>query len=582
MKPIKFILKWGFFFSIWIAVFAAIALFYYFQGLPTLSDLEKEAGKQLVRINYSNDNLIANRGEIYASEVNYYELPQNLINAVIATEDRRFFSHSGIDVFGISRAFYVNRKAGRIVQGGSTITQQLAKMLFLSSQRTVKRKIQEILLAFQLERHFTKEQIITFYLNRAYFGSGNYGVGSAAKYYFSKDVSQLNLNESAMLAGILKSPAKFSPKNNRKKAEERANVVLKAMIDAGFLGEENLSELDYDPNYVSYHAQRFYFADFVYDQFDEFLEKKNYAEKSVTVTTTLDEKIQTKLEEVLANFIEINSKKLGKSQISVVIMKKDGAVLGMSGGNDYQQSQFNRAVYSKRQPGSAFKIFVYLAAFERGLSLNDVFEDKKINVGTWLPENYEKRYLGEVDVTQAFADSLNSVAIQIGRKVGENAIIEMARDSGIISKISKNDPTIALGTSEVSLFELTASYATIANDGVPVIPYFIRKMENDLGYELYVRKTSGFEPVISKESIANMKKLLRAVVKNGTGKNADVADNIYGKTGTSQNFRDAWFIGFNDNYVVGVWIGNDDNSPTNKITGGLLPAKLFGKIIKEI
>ena len=582
MKVLKFILKWGFFFSIWIAIFSAIALFYYFQGLPTLNDLEKEAGKQLVKINYSNDNLIANRGDIYANKTGYYELPQHLVNAVVAIEDRRFFSHIGIDVFGIARAFYANQKAGRVVQGGSTITQQLAKMLFLSPNRTLKRKIQEILLAIQLERHFVKEQIISFYLNRAYFGSGNYGVASAAKYYFSKDVAQLNLNESAMLAGILKSPTRYSPKNNRRRSEKRANIVINAMIDAGFLGQQDISQLSDDPHYVSYRAQRFYFADFAYQQFDDFLDYENDPKNALSITTTLNERIQSKLEDSLAKFIEKNHKKLGKSQIAILVMQRDGAILAMSGGNDYQKTQYNRAVKSKRQAGSAFKTFTYLAAFEKGLQLDDLFEDEEINIGSWVPKNYNKKYHGQVDTKQAFAHSLNSVAIKIGRKVGEEAVIDMAYKMGITSKIAKNDPTITLGTSEVTLLEMVRSYATIANDGSPVIPYFITKIENELGNKLYKRQSSGFGPIISQESLYNIKEVLRAAVKSGTGRNANVEDNIYGKTGTSQNFRDAWFIGFDDRFVIGVWIGNDDNSPTNKITGGSLPAKLFGQIIDRI
>ena len=582
MKFFKFILKWGFFFSIWIAIFGIIALFYYFQGLPSLGDLEREGNKQLVQIDYSNENLITNRGGVYISEVAYYELPQNLINAVIATEDRRFFSHHGVDLFGIARAFSANKQAGRIVQGGSTITQQLAKMLFLSSDRNFKRKIQEILLAFQLERQFSKEQILAFYLNRAYFGSGNNGVASAAKFYFGKDISQLNLNESAMLAGILKAPTKYSPKNNRKAAEVRAGIVLKAMIDAGFLNEENLAELDSDANYTAYHAQRFYFSDFVYGQFPEFLESKVDDEKLIKITTTMDEKIQKNLEDVLDEFTQKNSKKLGKSQISVVIMKPDGAVLGMSGGNDYQQSQFNRAVFSKRQPGSAFKTFVYLAAFEKDLKVDDVYEDRPVNIGTWLPENYENRYMGSVTVKRAFADSLNSVAVQIARKVGSEAIIQMAHKCGIISEIKRNDSTIALGTSEVSLYEMTAAYATIANEGVPVIPYTILEIKNNDDSVLYKRQSSGFEPVISKGAIQDIKEVMHEVVSRGTGKNVKTARDVYGKTGTSQNFRDAWFVGFDDRYVIGVWIGNDDNSSTDKITGGSLPAQLFGKIMEAI
>jgi len=582
MKFFKFILKWGFFFSIWVAIFAAIALLYYFQGLPSLSDLESKDGKQVVQINYSNGNRITNRGEIYTSEVSFYELPPHLINAVVATEDRRFFSHFGVDVFGIFRAYIVNHKAGRIVQGGSTITQQLAKLLFLNSQRTFKRKIQEILLAVQLERHFTKEQILTFYLNRAYFGSGSYGVGNAARHYFGKDVAQLNLNESALLAGVLKAPSKLSPRNNHELAENRANVVLKSMIEAGFLDEKNLSELDRDPNYKIDHSQRLYFADFVYEQFPEFLAKADLQQKVISINSSLDEGIQENLEEILNKFAEKNSKKLGKSEIAVVVMGKDGAVLGMSGGKDYQKSQFNRAVYAKRQAGSAFKTFVYLAAFENGAQTDDVFEDKKINIGTWLPENYESRYLGEVTLQQAFANSLNSISIQLARKVGGSAIANVASKCGILSAIDKNDPTIALGTTEVSPLELVSAYATIANNGEPVIPHVILEVKNDKGHELYKRQSSGLAAVISPSAEEKIKKVLREVVESGTGKNANIADDIYGKTGTSQNFRDAWFVGFDHRYVVGVWIGNDDNSATDKITGGSLPASLFAEIIEKI
>lgn len=565
--------------GVWIGVLGVIALFYYLHDLPSLADLEAESGKQIVEINYSNGNRITNRGEIYNSEVNYYQLPQNLINAVIATEDRRFFSHHGVDLIGIARAFYVNRQAHRIVQGGSTITQQLAKLLFLESNRTFKRKIQEILLAVQLERHFSKEQIFVFYLNRAYFGSGNYGIANAAKNYFGKDVEKLNLNEAAILAGLLKAPSKFSPKTNRKNAEERADVVLRNMIDAGLLNEKNFTEINQNVNYKSEDSQKLYFADFVYDQLGEFLNKKTKQEKILKVTTTLNESFQNKLEEKLDKFLTKNQKKLGKSQVAIVVMKKDGAIQALSGGNNYQKSQFNRAIYAKRQPGSAFKTFVYLAAFERGFTAQDEFEDKKINIGTWLPDNYENKYLGEVNLKVAFAHSLNSVAIQLATKVGGEAIAKLAHQCGIISKIDKNDPTIALGTSEMSLYELVSAYATIANEGRPVIPYAITDVENNAEESLYSRMSSGFDAVISEESVENMKEILREVVVSGTGKNANVAGDIYGKTGTSQDFRDAWFVGFDSEYVVGVWIGNDDNSPTNKITGGSLPALLFAELM---
>lgn len=578
----KTLLKIIFLLSIWIAIFATMALFYYFQGLPSLDDLEKESGKQIVQINYSNGNRLTNRSEIYASEISYYQLPENLINAVVATEDRRFFSHCGVDVFGVIRAFAANKKAGRVVQGGSTITQQLAKLLFLSSDRTIKRKVQEILLALQLERRFTKEQILTFYLNRAYFGAGNHGVGNAAKSYFGKDVSQLSLSESALLAGLLKAPSKLSPKNNRELAEERTAVVLHAMIDAGYITENNIADLQQDPHYITDHAQRLYFADYVYEQLPDFLGKKEQKEKIISVTTTLDESIQSKLESTLNEFAEKHSEKLGSAEIAVVVMDKTGAVLAMSGGKDHQQSQYNRAISAKRQAGSAFKTFVYLAAFEKGWKSDDVLTDKKINIGTWVPDNYNSQFLGEVTLKRAFAESLNSVAIQLARDVGGSSIASIARQSGIVSKIDKNDPTIALGTTELSLFELTSAYATIAADGEAAIPHSILEIRDGDDLELYKYESSGIGQIASAEAIAEIKNLLREVVKNGTGKNANVADDVYGKTGTSQNYRDAWFVGFNSDYVIGVWIGNDDNKPTDKITGGSLPARLFGEILRGI
>ena len=582
MKFFKFIFKWSFFLAIWLMVFVAIALFYYLHDLPNLSDLESKKGKQIIKVNYSDDQRITNFGEIYSSEVYFYEIPQNLVNAVVATEDRRFFSHHGVDIFGIARAFYVNQKAGRVVQGGSTITQQLAKLIFLNADRNFKRKIQEVLLAIQLERNFTKEQILTFYLNRAYFGSGNYGVGNAAKFYFGKNISKINLNEAAMLAGLLKAPSKFSPKNNQELAESRTDVVLNNMVEAGFLDEKNLSEILQDVNYKQSGSQHLYFADFVHDQFAEFISKKALEDKNISITTTLDEKIQEKLETILNDFAEKKAKKLGKSEIAVVIMDKDGAVLGMSGGKDYQKSQYNRATYAKRQPGSAFKTIVYLTAFENGFDPEDEFEDKKINIGTWLPENYENHYLGEVDLKKAFANSLNSVAVQLAQKLKREDIVSTAYKLGIMSKIDKNDPTIALGTTEVSLFEMVAAYATIANNGEGVIPYSISEIKGEGGATLYKRESSGLGKVISEDAEGYIKEVLREVVVSGTGKAANIAQDVYGKTGTSQNFRDAWFIGFNDAYVVGVWIGNDDNTPTNKITGGSLPAILFAEILESI
>lgn len=555
---------------------------YYCQDLPEIENLDKGSDKQIVQVNFSNGERITNFGDIYYDEVQFYELPQHLINAVIATEDRKFFDHFGVDIFAIIRASYINHKAGRIVQGGSTITQQLAKLLFLKPERTIKRKAQEVILALQLERRFTKEQILTIYLNRAYFGSGAYGISAAAKFYFGKSVSDIDLNEAALLAGLLKAPSKLSPKNNQNSAESRTNVVLSSMIKSGFISEKNIKEINKDISYKTNSQQKLYFADFVYDQLNDFLDKKDFDKKLISVSTTLDERVQSSLEEASNDFVKDNYKKLGKAQIAVVIMNKNGAVLGMTGGKDYQHSQYNRAVLARRQAGSTFKTFIYLAAFENGYKPSDIFEDKKVNIGAWLPDNYEGKYFGKVDLKTAFANSLNSVSIQLAQKLNRQQINDVAFKLGITVPINKNDLTIALGTTEVTLYELTASFASIANDAKPVIPYVITEINDNKGRQLYQRESSGFDAVLSDKTIENAREILRAVVADGTGRKANIASNIFGKTGTSQNFRDAWFVGFDNNYIIGVWIGNDDNSSTKKITGGSLPAELFANILKKL
>lgn len=586
MNYFRFIIKWGFFCSIWIAVLAMLMLFYFYKSLPDLDDL-KNKDELVVKINYNNSATISNSTNLYRNEVQYYELPRNLVNAIIAIEDRRFFSHIGIDYLGILRAFYVNHKKGHVVQGGSTITQQLAKLMFLSPKRNITRKIQEALLALQLEREFSKEQILTFYLNRAYFGAGNYGIKSAAKGYFGKDVSQLNLNESTILAGLLKAPSKYSPKNNKELAEKRAMIVLKSMIDAGFINQDHISEIDDDANYKIDHLQRLYFVDYVKSHFAEYIGSKYQNINFLNINTTLDEEIQEELENIIDDFVIRNQKKLDKSQIAVIIMAKEGAILAVIGGRDYQFSQFNRAFNAKRQTGSAFKSLVYLTAFDQGYNVDDIFTDQEVRYGSWLPQNYNKKFLGEVTLKEAFAKSLNSVAIQLGQKIGLKNIALTARKLGISSKIKEDDLTVILGSSELSLLEIVSAYGVIANGGRAVIPYMINDISDDNDNMIYQRYSSGLPQIIKDQSLLNIKDLLRQVVLNGTGSIVNKIGNnnlkeIYGKTGTSQNYRDAWFVGFDDRYVIGVWIGNDDNSSTNNISGGSLPAKLFGLIVDEI
>ncbi|MBL6664503.1 MAG: PBP1A family penicillin-binding protein [Rickettsiales bacterium] len=560
-----------------------LGLFIFFKGLPDLNSLKKVDGS-LIQINYSNNRVITSDSGIYDTDVSYYDFPRNLVNAVVAIEDRKFFEHNGVDIFGILRAFYVNYKKGKIAQGGSTITQQLAKLMFLTPQRSIKRKIEELLLAIQLERKFSKEEIITFYLNKAYFGAGNYGVKNAAKGYFDKEVSDLNLNECAILAGLLKAPSKLSPKNNKKLAEIRANVVLKAMIEEGYVDENHIEQIDDDANYKIDHLQRLYFVDYVKKHYQEFLSQNDEKEQIIKITTTMDYELQERLENITDRFVVKNKADLKKSQLAVMVMSFDGAILAMTGGRDYQHSQFNRAADAKRQTGSVFKTIVYLAAFEKGAKIDDIMEDKEVTYGDWLPQNYKGKYFGDVTLKEAFAKSLNSVAINLGKKIGGEEIKKMARKLGVFSDIQTNDLTIMLGSSELSLLEVVSVYASIANDGSPVIPYFINEISDGRGNMMYERYSSGLPRVVSEQSLLNIKELLREVVVNGTGKVVNRIENnhsklIYGKTGTSQKYRDAWFVGFDKDYVVGVWIGNDDNSPTKNISGGSLPAQLFGEIM---
>ncbi len=587
VRFLGFLCKWAIIAAIWGSVLLAGVVFYYYHDLPSLADMEISSSKQVIEVCYSNGNKINTLGDLYANQITFNQIPGHLIDAVVATEDRKFFTHRGVDFSGILRAAYVNYRSNRIVQGGSTITQQLAKMLFLKPDRTIKRKVQELMLSWQLEKTFSKEQILTLYLNRAYFGAGNYGIDSASKYYFSRPVSKLNLNESAMLAGLLKAPSKLSPNNNRRLAKRRANQVLRNMINAGYLGGDNIDEITKPIIYKNNKLQRFYFSDYIASQFPDYLSKGDKSRYNrFSIITTLDEKLQKIVENESNNFVKKNNKKLGKSingtELAMILMSKDGAVLAMVGGKDYQKSPFNRAIYAKRQAGSAFKLFVYLTALQNGFTPDDKMEDKKVSLGAWSPENYKKKYYGQVTLKQAFAKSLNSVAVQLTAKLNKKEIIKNALKMGITSEIDNNDATIALGTVQVSLLELVNSYTSIASNGLAILPYMVEKISGNQKEILYQKRNDEPYRIIEEKDVKAMKEMLREAVKNGTGRAANVAENIYGKTGTSQNYRDAWFIGFDDNYVLGVWIGNDNNKPTNKITGGTLPAQLFGRIMKKI
>jgi penicillin-binding protein 1A len=592
---LKFCCKWGFIFGIW-AVLILIGLFFYYSiDLPSISSVVENNESVSVRIMYSNDNEIKSYGNVNSDINNYAEFPLYLIDGLVATEDRNFFKHHGFDYVGILRAIFVNIRAGELKQGGSTITQQLSKMILKNSSKTLKRKVQELMLSIQLERKLTKEQILMMYLNKAYFGAGKYGISEATKFYFNKSVSSLDLEESAMLIGLLKAPSKYSPQNNPILSKERTKQIIVNMYDAGFL-----SDIEYKNYLNTYFAsiidatinsderlnEKLYFAEWVRIQIPDYTIKNN-----IKVKTTLNQNIQNVIEKSIDNFRIKQKEKLKNGQIAVVILSKDGAVLGMTGGINFNKSEFNRAIYSERQAGSAFKIFVFLAGIrEKHFNVNTRFIDEPVAVGDWFPENYGGKYYGNVSMKEAFAKSLNSVAIQINEYAGIKNVARMAKKMGIISDIDENDPTIALGTTQVNLLELTSSYALILNGGNAIMPYSITEIKDtETNNIIYLRKTSKLSQVLTKNEVDQIKDMMYAVIDEGTGKNARIDELMYkdksligGKTGTTQNYSDAWFIGYANDIIVGIWIGNDDNTSMEKIAGGTLPAMLWRDIIAPL
>jgi penicillin-binding protein 1A len=579
-KIFKILLKFLIIIVIWSAIVLSFFLFYKYHNLPNISDINLNKNDKIIQINYSDNSKIRVIGDLYANQVSFDQFPKYLIEALIATEDRSFFSHYGFDLKGILRAFLVNYRAGTIKQGGSTITQQLARILFLNNEKTYHRKINEILLAYKLEQAFSKEEILTLYLNHVYFGSGNYGINDAAKFYFNKNVSDLNLNESAILVGILKAPSKLAPDKNPELAERRSDIVLQNMIHNGNMGLDYIKYFDDNVGYKKDDLQELYFVDFIASQYKNFLSDQQNISGFFEINSSLDKNLQEITENEIDRIYRKYPKRLKDSQISVITMSYDGQILSMIGGKNYHESQFNRAVNAKRQIGSIAKIFIYLTAFQQGFSLLDLFEDKKIIISNWSPKNYNNQYYGDVTLQEAFSKSLNSVAVQLARELKIDDIISNMRKMNIKSKINK-DLTIALGTSELSLLELATAFVIIANGGYQIQPSFIKNIISASGEILYYNNKEEPIKIYQNREIAMIKEALRSVITDGTAKRANISQDIYGKTGTSQDFRDAYFVGFNSDYIIAIWIGNDNNKSTNKITGGMLPAILFKELISS-
>ncbi|MBL8903374.1 MAG: PBP1A family penicillin-binding protein, partial [Rhizobiales bacterium] len=524
--------------------------------------------------------VLSEQGSFFGDQVRVSELPDYVPNALIAIEDHRFRSHFGVDPLSLVRAAYENFTAGRVVQGGSTITQQLAKNLFLKPERTYSRKAQELVLALWLETKFSKDDILQLYLNRVYYGSGATGIEKAAQVFYHKSAVDLNLTEAATLAGVLKAPTNYNPITRPDASAERAGLVIDAMVDAGFISQGEADQAINAPATVvasDYVPATQYVVDWVNEQLP--LLVKNY-DQSIIVETTIDPQLQLLAERSLRTHLNEEGRKLRVSQGAMVVMDTFGAVKAMVGGKSYKRSQYNRATKAMRQPGSTFKPFVFLAAMEKGYTPESVAIDQPIRIGSWQPENYNNKYLGRVTLRTAMANSLNSVAAQLANDVGPRNVVAVAHRLGITSHLG-TDASIALGTSEVTLLELTSAFTPFANGGYSVVPFSVRRIVTRDGQIIYERSGDGLGQAMSNRNLGSMNSMMRAVVNEGTAKKAQIPDfDIAGKTGTSQDYRDAWFVGYSSYLVGGVWLGNDDNSPTRTVTGGSMPAAIWKDVMQ--
>ena len=529
-------------------------------------------------------NVIGHRGIIHENSVPVDQLPDYFIKAVLATEDRRFFDHFGIDVIGLFRAVTVNAQAGGVVQGGSTLTQQLAKNIFLSNERSIDRKIKEAFLAIWLEANLSKKEILSLYLDRTYMGGGTFGAAAAAQFYFGKSITDVNLAEAAMLAGLFKAPAKYAPHVNLPAARARANDVLSNLVQSGLMTEGQVIAARRNPASVVDRAQietPDYFLDWAFDEVQRIATR--FPERSLIVRTTIDMGLQKAAEDsVQSSLLEYGERYHAKQGASVMI-ENGGAVRAMVGGSDYGESQFNRATKALRQPGSSFKIYTYSVAMESGMTPTSTIVDAPITWGNWSPHNYENRYAGKVTLTTAIAQSINTIPVRLAKeKLGIQPIRDMAKAMGVETPI-RNDKTIPIGTSEVTVLDQATAYAVFPADGMQSRRHGIEQITGYDGKVLYdfTRDEPAAKRVLSEKANSYMNQMLTQVPVIGTGRKAALDNGIVvgGKTGTTQAYRDAWFIGFTGNYTCAVWFGNDDYTSTNNMTGGTLPAMTFKKIM---
>jgi penicillin-binding protein 1A len=571
---------WGLVVGLWFAIGIAGFVGWVGAHLPPIQSLEIPKRAPSIQIVDYQGRALARRGDLAGAPLPLKEMPSYVPKAFMAIEDRRFYQHSGVDPYGIARALLANVMHRGVAQGGSTITQQLAKNLFLTQERTITRKLQEALLALWLERKFTKTRILELYLNRVYFGAGAYGIEEASQHYFGKSARSITVAEAALLAGLVKSPSRLAPTRNFDGAEKRAKVVLAAMAELKYISATSERVAIARPPHIVAQANTGsvnYVADWVMDALNDTL---GHVDEDIVVQTTVDAALQANAEKSLDEELAQKGDKTGVAQGALVAMTPDGAVRALVGGRNYADSQFNRAVAAKRQPGSAFKPFIYLTALEHGLTPDSVREDRPINVKGWQPENYGHEYFGPVTLTKALALSLNTVSVRLTLEFTPMAVIRTAYRLGIASKLEPN-VSIALGTSEVSMLELVGAYAPFANGGFAVIPHVIQKITAANGKLLYARNIQQLGRIIDARYVAMMNQMMSETLTIGTAHKAALPGwPAAGKTGTSQDFRDAWFIGYTGHLVTGVWLGNDDGTPTKHVTGGSLPVEIWSRFMR--
>ncbi|MBM3534023.1 MAG: PBP1A family penicillin-binding protein [Alphaproteobacteria bacterium] len=572
--------RWSLVAGIWAGVVVAGIVAYYALTLPDISSLEESGRKPSIWLALADGTVFASSGEVHGRPVKLGEMPKSLTHAVLATEDRRFFGHLGLDPIGLARAMVVNIREGAIRQGGSTLTQQLAKNLFLTNERSFGRKVQELILAVWLEWRFTKEEILTIYFNRVYLGAGTFGVAAASERYFAKDPRELNLYESALIAGLLKAPARYSPAASPERARVRTEQVLANMVDAGYLSQADADAAKRLPvgrgRYPTGGLGARYFADWVLDRVGSTI---GYVDRDLVVTTTLDVRLQRLAEAEVEASLARNGDRRDVAQAALIALGADGRVVAMVGGRDYRDSQFNRATQALRQPGSAFKPFVYLAALEAGYGPDTIVEDAPIAIRNWSPVNFDRRFRGPMRISDAVTQSVNTVAVRVSETVGRSRVIDAAHRLGIPQALD-DTPSLALGASEVTLLDLTQAYGAFATGGEAMRAWGILEIKDTDGRILYRRRPAP-ERVMSPGIAGTMTEMLANVVQAGTGRAARLDRPAAGKTGTTSNAKDALFVGFTADMVAGVWFGNDDGRPMKDVTGGGLPAELWGSFMRK-